>query len=399
VPADTPIYSPQRLLLRTALISAPLGALLGFMFDGARINAETPRALVHGALIAMTAALCATGLEIVFHQRLERMPPVTARVARIVLFTFAGCFGYLVGGGFARMLLWNVPFFQTRGGIVYPMVISSITAGVLGLAFYTYERLKDNLRRNIVQLKEQEFAGKELELARSIQQRLLPPQEISGDGYRIAARNLAARFVAGDFYDVFRLSDGSVGIVVADVAGKGIGASLIMASAKAVLPLIAEGRSVAEAMRALNEKLSRELGRREFVALAYARYDPHNGSVQLANAGLPDPYIVRADGGPIEALTVPGDRLPLGAMKTAAYESASFQLAGGDRLLLFTDGLPEATLHSGETLGYERLPSFLSSDHQEPSAWLDAVFSRIRDLTAEAIEDDWTALVIERNRA
>ena len=97
-------------------------------------------------------------------------------------------------------------------------------------------------------LKEAEFAEKELELARSIQQRILPPTEISGDGYRISAGNLPARFVAGDFYDIFQLPDGAVGIVVADVAGKGVGASLIMATVKTALPFLAAGRSVAETL-------------------------------------------------------------------------------------------------------------------------------------------------------
>lgn len=364
------------------------------MFNGAQINEHTPRSLLHGAMIAIVAATFGTMLELLFHSRLEAMNQALARSIRIVLFTLAGCFGFVVGGGLARVLLWNMGFFQMSGRIAYPMIISSVIAAVLGLSFYTFERMRDSLRESVIKLKEQEFAAKELEIAREIQQRLLPPEDLSGDGYRISARNLAARFVAGDFYDVFRTSDGRLGIVVADVAGKGMGASLIMASAKAVLPLIAEGRGAAEALQLLNTKLSKELGRREFVALAYARFDPHSGEVELANAGLPDPYVIHD--GRVDPIVVPGARLPLGAMKQAVYESTTLHLRRGDRLMMFTDGLPEATMRSGEALGYERLPEFLASRDGDATEWLDAVLKELRDKTVESLEDDWTALVLER---
>ena len=74
------------------------------------------------------------------------------------------------------------------------------------------------------------------------EKRLLPPQRIEGQGFSIAARNFPAHMVAGDFYDVVKLDDGSVAVIVADVAGKGMGASLIMASVKAVLPFVGRGR-------------------------------------------------------------------------------------------------------------------------------------------------------------
>jgi serine phosphatase RsbU (regulator of sigma subunit) len=92
-------------------------------------------------------------------------------------------------------------------------------------------------------------------LARSIQKRLLPPRELDEEGYSLAARNEAASYVAGDYFDIFSLSNGDLSLVVADVAGKGIGASLIMASTKAVLPFIANENTVGGALSALNERL------------------------------------------------------------------------------------------------------------------------------------------------
>ncbi len=142
------------------------------------------------------------------------------------------------------------------------LISIGITVGlaiVFGLTVASFERMKERLAESITRLKDTELAERELELARDLQSRLLPPPEIEGEGYRVAARNLAARVVAGDFYDVFRLSDGAVGLTVADVAGKGMAASLIMASAKARLPLLAADRPAEETLRELNRTLAAEL--------------------------------------------------------------------------------------------------------------------------------------------
>ena len=106
----------------------------------------------------------------------------------------------------------------------------------------------------------QELGRRELEMARDVQRRLLPPSELAGPGWEVAARCQPARVVAGDFYDVLQRADGTVALVVADVAGKGFAASLIMASAKAMLPFITAEGSVAESLTELNRRLAIELG-------------------------------------------------------------------------------------------------------------------------------------------
>ncbi len=96
-----------------------------------------------------------------------------------------------------------------RGVWVIVLVTGAIRT-LIGLAAHGYEALKDRLRESIEKLKEKEFAEKELELARELQSRMLPAPEIAADGYRITARNFAARYVAGDFYDVFQYGDGAI---------------------------------------------------------------------------------------------------------------------------------------------------------------------------------------------
>ena len=109
------------------------------------------------------------------------------------------------------------------------------------------ERRRDMVEHlQLEKLVAQELGRRELEMARDVQRRLLPPSEVAGPGWEVAARCLPARVVAGDFYDILRHPDGSVDVVVADVAGKGFAASLIMASMKAMLPFVTADGGVAD---------------------------------------------------------------------------------------------------------------------------------------------------------
>jgi hypothetical protein len=301
-----------------------------------------------------------------------------------------GLLGLVLG---VRLLGGDLTFgavFQGRGR---PFLIVAATVAVLAsIAFKSYDVLKNNLRAAVERLKEREWAEKELQIARSIQKRLLPPEEIEGEGFSISARNLPARLVAGDFYDFVRSENVSVSIVAADVAGKGMGASLIMASVKAVLPYVAH-HPVSETMAMLNEKLINELERREFVALAFARFFPATRELHLANAGFPDPYLVR--GGSVQTLTVPGIRLPLGIRRDASYETSVTRLQPHDRVLFVSDGLPEAPTSSDAPLGYERLADLIRQCASSNGSWVDAVLARVRAEVKPALEDDWTAVALE----
>ncbi len=258
-------------------------------------------------------------------------------------------------------------------------------------------------RRLLDDLREQELSLRELELARDIQRRLLPPPRVEGEGFTVVSRSFPARFVSGDFYDVLRHADGSVGIVVADVAGKGFGASLIMASVMAMAPFIAAERGVADTLAELNRRLFAELGKGQFVALAYARITPASGIVELANAGMPDPFVVRRDG-VVAALEAPGPRLPLGVRPDVPYASVTCRLDEGSRLILFSDGIAEARRPSGEPLGYDGLAGVVARSVSSGAApvpaerWLDGVLDEAQRATGPTLDDDWTAVVVECSR-
>jgi hypothetical protein len=310
----------------------------------------------------------------------------------------AGIAGFLVVAAGQVFIEGGRSDFPWRS-LLYPvLVMGGGIAIVVGLLIYTFEFLNDRLTVSVARVKEVEFAERELHLARGLQSRLLPPSEIEGEGYRIAARNLPARVVAGDFYDVFPLADGTVGVVVADVAGKGMAAALIMASVKAMLPFLAAERSPDQVLGELNRRLAAELSPREFVALAYARFDPADGRLAFTNAGLPDPYLLPRSG-PARPVECPGPRLPLGVRREVEYRSAEIVLAPGERLLFLTDGLPEAPTPNGEPLGYAALAELIDpSEPSVPAVWLDALLARVRAATSFDLEDDWTALLLERVR-
>jgi len=353
--------------------------------------------MLFGLFAGLGISLVARSLFRILQSQLERLPLGRRNAANAGLFFVSGVAAWVLAGLAVNALTGAGLHIFSRDALG-SIAITGGLALVIGLAFVSFERLKDRLAASVARLKEVEFAERELQLARSLQSRLLPPAEIEGEGYRVAARNLPARVVAGDFYDVFRLADGAIGLTVADVAGKGMAASLIMASAKARLPLLAADRPAEEALRELNRVLAAELSPREFVALAFARFDPASGSVALANAGLPDPYLLRR-GEPPRPLVVPGPRLPLGARGEVFYESLQLRLEPGDRLLMFTDGLAEAPTPAGEPLGYAALAGLMSMDGDAaaPLIWLDGFLERVREKSGPTLEDDWTALVVERS--
>lgn len=371
---------------RGIVISAGIGVGIIFLVTLEQSGRFRWEGAAYGALMGALGYVFCAGAAWALRDWLSRTR--APRLARAAVFCVAGMASWVLASWIAHVV-GLVHFDLTLGGIaVYLPIVGAISL-LIGLVFYSHAILQDRLRSSVERLKEAEFAEKELELARSIQKRILPPAELTGDGYLVVARNLAARFVAGDFYDVFRLPDGALGVVVADVAGKGMGASLIMATVKATLPFLAADRSVSETLREANRRLAPQLDRREFVALAYVRYEPDSGRFSLGNAGLPDPY--RVGNGAARALPVPGPRFPLGVRPEVAYEETAGVVAAGERLVLVTDGLPEAPDPGGEPLGYERFERMLP-DAADP----DALFAAVRSAAAPGLQDDWTALYLER---
>jgi sigma-B regulation protein RsbU (phosphoserine phosphatase) len=220
----------------------------------------------------------------------------------------------------------------------------------------TFNRLARDLRRNQERLIEQERLRKELEIGRRIQEELLPRGPLVADFAEVGGVSIPAREVGGDFFNYFPLSEHEVAILVGDVAGKGVPAALLMASLQAT---IRSRLSLERDLARLVDALDREMGREEPLAPYYTLFlavlEGPSGRLRYVNAGHNTQFLLRRDGA--EQLSSTGR--PPGLYPGGGFEERVTQLAAGDALFLFTDGLVEAEDESGEPFGMTRLESLL----------------------------------------
>jgi sigma-B regulation protein RsbU (phosphoserine phosphatase) len=207
-----------------------------------------------------------------------------------------------------------------------------------------------------------ESLQKDLALASEIQQYFLPstfpPFPEDCDKLEIYASMEAAKDIGGDFYDFFRIDDDHIGLVIADVCGKGIPAALFMAVSQTILRTKAVSSvSVAECLTETNRLLADYSVEYMFVTTFYAIYNTKTGHVNYCNAGHNVPYVLRADG-TIEQLPKSSNMM-VGAFKEATYQEDSLQLGHGDTLVMYTDGVTEAMNRNDKAFGNKRLEFLL----------------------------------------
>jgi len=390
------VESPARALAISSIVGICVGAFIVFLFVQADPRYHSGKSYSIGALIGFSTNVWSLLGQLAAFKLLRPSGRITTLACRFLPFFFGGGLG-LATGTYA----FGERGIGTSGALGLEHLAGfGMMSMAIGAVYESIETLKERLRASVAKVKEQEFAERELQAARSLQQRLMPRNEIDGEGYRIAARNVPSRVVSGDFYDVFTLASGRVCFAVGDVAGKGMSAGLIMASVKAMLPLIASENGVAETLRVINRQLHETLGSREFVALCLGSFDPTHRELRLANSGLPDLYRIDAAGETLSTLSVPGPRLPLGMRAEVPYDELAVELDVGDRVLCTTDGLPEAQTAIGEPLGYDALEKILqASTIDHPLAWIDTLFRTVSDQTTDEMQDDWTMLAIEAHIA
>ena len=199
---------------------------------------------------------------------------------------------------------------------------------------------------------------KELEYAKQIQLSALPTNFPDGDDYSIYAQMIAAKEVGGDFYDFYKLSDTTVAFLAADVSGKGIPAAMFMMTAKTIIKDLAEGgMEVNDIFTKANEKLCENNEADMFVTAWMGILDLQTGKLKYANAGHNPPLLKRADG-TFEYLRSRAGFV-LAGIDGFVYRVNEMELNAGDRLFLYTDGVPEATNAESELYGEDRLLSLM----------------------------------------
>ena len=301
-----------------------------------------------------------------------------------------------------------------RAEIAVPLIYEDKVMGVLALesdrqnAFNDYHgRLLENIANPLAiaivnarlhkqHVEREQRLEHEMLMARDVQRAMLPDQPPL-KGFELAARLEPALNLSGDFYDYMMLSPNRLGMMIGDVAGKGVRAAMGMAASRSILRSVARrGGSPAKVLRDANLRLHRDLGKQLLLTLVYGVLDADTKTLHYCNAGHNSPLLVKASG-KWRALKTGG--LLMGVFDKQQYKTETIHLEKGDLLFFYTDGLVEAHTPqpSRVEFGEARILDFLLANrHLKAAALLDAFIHHINEFTAGAHRhDDMTMVALK----
>jgi sigma-B regulation protein RsbU (phosphoserine phosphatase) len=257
---------------------------------------------------------------------------------------------------------------------------------VLGAALY---RVRLELQASRRQLARKEA---ELTFAREVQRALFPRRLPADRGLEFSGICIPARGISGDYYDVMQLADGRLVFAIADISGKGISAAILMANMQAVLRTLAESNlSPCEVCSRLNYHLIQVTDESKFATFFYAEWNPGSRILRYINAGHHAPILLGASRG--QLLSEGG--FPLGLFPNAEFQAAEVELRPRDLLVLYSDGITEASSKSGEEFGDSRLEEVIAK--YRDSALIEIqrhVMEAVRAWSGNEPEDDMTLLIV-----
>ncbi|HVT17275.1 MAG TPA: SpoIIE family protein phosphatase [Thermoanaerobaculia bacterium] len=241
----------------------------------------------------------------------------------------------------------------------------------------SFNEMAANLEMLVATSAQKELLDKELALAREVQNSLIPTDLPAGDGVEFATLFEPSAAIGGDYFDVLRLSDRQVAVIIADVSGHGLSTGMRMAMLKAALLVLIEAtRDPDEVLRRLDAMVRGDRQSRFFVTATLGVLDLDSGRLKLTNAGHPPTYLVR--GGAVEEIVLPSS--PLGGLGTT-YGHRDVALQHGDVVVWLSDGLIEAENAAGDPFGYERVYAALhGTDGRAATA------AAVRDRLLTAVE-------------
>lgn len=248
-------------------------------------------------------------------------------------------------------------------------------------------------------LVEKERLERELELARELQQSILPNEFPDLPGFNCAARNRNARQVGGDFYDVISLDKGRVGLIMADVSDKGMPAALYMALTRSLIQVEARRSFSPRKVLLSVHRLLMEMSQTDmFVTVFYGVLDPAQGNLRYARAGHDRPLLLSPTTGECRFLT--GKGTALGFIENVNLEEMGVDLFPGDFLILYTDGITDAHSQDRELFGVERLrQTVFTAGMLGASDMCDHIFERVDQFQAGAEQHDDMALLVVKTHA
>lgn len=331
----------------------------------------------------------------------------------ILLIGYAGIFVlvYLILNPFKKLATWV----KDLGSGNVQDEIDFDTGDEVGEIAQAFSQMTDKVRESQKNLADQERIQKEMEIAQDIQQMLLPKEVPEMEGYEIASYYEAAKEVGGDYFDFVEVDKDTIGIVVADVSGKGVPGSQIMIMIRTALKTEARSiKSAAEVLARLNEFVVSDMKKGMFVTLFYVIIDSKKRRVNYASAGH-NPMILYRQGTKKTYYLNPrgfpvGISLPDPELFKKSIESDTIQLAEDDILVIYTDGITEAMNQKRELFSEERLLEVVrNSGTLHAQEFIDKLKDEIHsftegyeqndDITLVAIKERSTPEKIELNRA
>ena len=240
----------------------------------------------------------------------------------------------------------------------------------------------------------------DLEIARDIQRILLPAESPKVAGFEINGINIPARQVSGDYFDYIHIDAERLGVAIADVSGKGVPASLIMAICRSVLRSQAIGNpSPAEVLQKVNRQLYPDIKEDMFISMAYLVLDHVRSTVTLARAGHDAPLLYAQNTQEVRPLKTPGMVVGIdsGDVFDRLTKDVAVPLEAGDCILLYTDGITEALDNEGNEFGLERMmKAFRATAKQGPQAIVSRLIDELRDFVGATPQNDDITLIAIR---
>jgi sigma-B regulation protein RsbU (phosphoserine phosphatase) len=243
---------------------------------------------------------------------------------------------------------------------------------------------------------EKERLEREMQLAAEIQQRLLPKDMPSPAGYEILGWNRPARHIGGDYFDFLPIAENHLGLVIADVSGKGMPASLLVSTLHSALRLLIDSHEFdGTFLRRLNRHILESSAPNKFITLFLGDLDLGSGELRYLNAGHNPALLARADGR-VDTLRAVG--LPLGLVADASYQPGLERLAPGDVLCLYSDGITETSSPADEEFSIERLGELLESHRRAALGEVIAAIDHATTAFAAGLPqaDDQTVVLVRR---
>jgi serine phosphatase RsbU (regulator of sigma subunit) len=251
--------------------------------------------------------------------------------------------------------------------------------------------------RMVDEVIEKERMEEELSIARDLQVSMLPAACPQIEGFEIAAFSVSAREVGGDFYDFIEMGEKKAGFVIGDVTGKSVSGALVMSASRSVFRMLSESElTVAESMIRANRRLKKDVKTGMFVALLYAVLNSQDNSLTMCSAGQTQPVHFSTKSGEATLVETKGDTFPLGILDEADYAETRIELAAGDRMIFYTDGIVEAMNEQEEMFGFERLVQIVKKSRSASAdALLQEIIDAIKTFAGNAPQhDDLTAIAV-----